>query len=518
MSYYHLSEPLGGQVIISNCVFDMRHGWLVDPTDPSTDVDGPFIGIYMLKSMVQNPPILSSTPMYIDQELLIMNNTFIMSQWKKVSGVEQWVNLARPQSVGIMDASSPGCDLTFRDCNDRVRGMGSSAIINNVFRTAPSSNSPAPAAMLGIDEGDTRANPGGPGPLVRSNAFASDRVGGLNNTNGYFYSEPMVPVLVYPGDPSQRIPPGWNCQAVPAGTGNFCGVTDPACPADSCVAANLPVPKIEIFSGSTGVDPGFVGEFLSVSLSTSIGDYVDWRLLPGEAPDSPLKDVGFYPPTPDVIMENGTHIAMPVRNNLSPFLWDGESYGNPRIVDDAIDIGADEIHFLVMAGSYGNSSNSHNAPGALNPDATTGHPDRYTLIRESAGPVSVSIGNQLKVHGVQVQPVLPPTAWARPPGVLISPIINTNLPGGYRTKYIPFKASPPAPFSAVISAGDRRVHLPLNATTGQIGVGFFMPSPFADDETTTSSHTYFGTQAVLKSDDTTSGVVLLRSNLQAEYR
>jgi hypothetical protein len=60
---------------------------------------------------------------------------------------------------------------------------------------------------------------------------------------------------------------------------------------------------------------------------------------------------------------------------VSSFLWDGEGYGN--------------------------SSNSHNHVGTLNPTAPPGKPERYAFVRRSAGGIDVVQGYQIKLHGTQ---------------------------------------------------------------------------------------------------------------------
>jgi len=123
-------------------------------------------------------------------------------------------------------------------------------------------------------------------------------------------------------------------------------------------------PAVASWDGNAGLgaqyDPAFVGEYLR-TVSPAKTSYRDWRLLPG----SPLKDMGYW--DPDNVFAHGFGYPEDDCELLQVGLWDGESYGAPRIIDGAPDIGFDEIHLAVIAGSYANGSLSHNRRGFLNP-------------------------------------------------------------------------------------------------------------------------------------------------------
>lgn len=531
------TQKVGQQAVISNCVFDMRHNWIDEVS--GNPVSGPTVGVMMSKLFIGSG--VNQTYGYLDQKILIANNTFIMAQRgvNQVGGNPTWIEECRPQAVGIMDVSDPGCGA-FADCDDTVRGMGSPGIINNVFRTRELSGSPStfPVAMLGVDASDTRMTPsGGGGPVLQTNVFASARAG-HNGTNGLFHSNPVVPVIRFPADPMNLEDPFLHCQADAKAMGGTydCDDPDPTCHTPACTAAQVPESLIEIYDGPVqapelpGLDPGFIGEYLAMNYA-GLEDYTDWRLLPGDGDTaSPLKDAGWVPYDAPVVMENGTTFELHPRPEVSSFVWDGEGYGNPRIVDGDIDVGFDEVHLFSMAGSYGNASNSHNHVGTLNPTAPPGKPERYAFVRRSAGGITLAQGNQIKLHGTQEAPQYPPMgplpAWTLPPGVLATPLENTGLPVDYRTKYISYNnqgnPNPPTPFTENLTTSSFvDGWMPLGLLSPFQQFDFILMTPpnsiglkLDDDEGI--EHAYFNTQALIF--NAPAGTQLLRGNLQVEYR
>lgn len=501
-------------VIISNCIFDMRDGFEPDASAPGITLAGPYFGIMMVK------PLATFTVGYVDQKLLIAGNTFIMGQWGLSGGTEGWIHAARDEAVGVIDVTDAKCYLGGGDCNEELRGVGNPALINNLFRTKPGTQQ---RAFIGIDESDTLIQGDGPGVFVQTNVFATNR-NGFGGGNGTFFSKAMNTTEVFPaitGSPPQ--PAAWDCGAGGTNKNTLCGVPDLSCPASNCIAATLPVPVVALYDGvATEYDPGFIGEYLSVSVP-GLEDYVDWRLLPGSSSaDSPMKDRGFLPQGGlPITMQNGSTFPAMTFPELNPFEFDGEGFGNPRRVDGSPDVGFDEIHLINLAGSYGNYSNSHNVASSLNPDAQQGTTDRFVFFRKSAGGVVLDAPNHLRVHGAHATPSTSPSSWYQPFGTLDTPVKDTSLPGGFRKKYISFRASPPTPWDETLSSTGSFIstYFPLGGTVST-SVKFGVSSLILDDECAGGpcSETYFNMQAVFLTNSSPSGSVLLRSNLQAEYR
>ena len=169
------------------------------------------------------------------------------------------------------------------------------------------------------------------------------------------------------------------------------------------------------------------------------------------------------------------------------------------------------IHWLIVAGSFANNSNSHNQPGALNPDLPVGSTTRRFFVRPSIPGIQVTPGNLGRVNGSAEAPIFPQTGWNQHPGTLLSPTTKLSLPIGYQTKWIRFaNAGTPTPWEDVLG-GLSAAYSPFGLTQSHRWWSFSV----VDDEGI--EHEYFNTQAVLYSDDTKT-TDLLRSNLQVEYR
>ncbi len=502
-----LEEP---GVVVSNCLFDLRSGWVWKAGTPL--VLGPTFGVAMAQAFSV------SHYAYIDMKVLLSNNTFIFSQLDP-SGPPNWTYDCLPNAVGVINFTYPNCGGSNRDCDTSSRGLANCGLINNVFRTRPytaAAGQPMPMAMLGIDDLDTIANASGLPVYLRTNAYASSRVGSTNGgsmnmpTNSGFYtgfwSVPMQGSIVVP--PTGVFFAGWDCGGSATHTGAFCGT---ACATThTCTPASPPTnPAVEIYDGgANGWDPLFVGEFLSCT--GLVSSCVDWRLLP----ESPLLDQGIAPvpggATRYIAMANGTVFDLKPIRDVDPFEWEGEHYGNPRVVNGSPDIGFDEVHFLTMAGSYGNDSNSHNVPNAqLNPDAAPGQPVRYLIAPRVAGGVAMAGGDRMRLHYKRAP--VSSTAWNQPPATLPRSVWNPSLSIDYDWKYVGF--GPLAPRIWIYSGIPTSYLRPFSNPASQISFALFT---YSDDECAAGpcDEEYFASQFVLERSHTD----LLWSNLQAEYR
>ena len=204
----------------------------------------------------------------------------------------------------------------------------------------------------------------------------------------------------------------------------------------ACQPALLPIPAIELYDGTVSgtVDPGFVGEWLAAQLSSPPNAvYADWRLMPG----SPLEDLGLVPAG----ASNGTFFGVSPCEELRSFTWDHEGWGNPRVVGGRPDVGFDERHGLISAGSWGNDSISHNmAPAGIQPNASPGRARRYFIM-----PASVT--NYTSLFGVVVAPAVPADAWSFPPPGALNPRIDDPLATlvDYKTQYVSLNGACPTP-------------------------------------------------------------------------
>lgn len=338
-------------------------------------------------------------------------------------------------------------------------------------------------------------------------------------SNGYFFSQPTTSVQVS-SVVSQW--PHWNCRTTVFG--GACGIQTA-----SCSTAPFPSqPAVRIWNGTTPspttpatVDPGFVGEYIATSIA-GLADYVDWRILPG----SPLENLSFVPPTPGPrAYITQPHASDPLwiysvnaPEDLYLFSWDGEHWGNGRVMDGAPDIGFDERGLLIQAGNWANNSNSHNQPGFMHPTGV-GKPDRYFILPENAGGVSLTAtGRHLRLHDVSTAPPAPSAGdgWIHPPGSQGHPTNLASLPVGYRAKYINYAAT--AWHVEDLSALSVLPWPPLANVTGQPPLSF-LSFPVTDNECPAGActHTYFNLQGLVV-DGAASTSALLRSNMIGEYR
>lgn len=506
---------------VSHCVFDMRDGWEALPGVPASTVNGPWIGILMARRA--NTFTGSQYTGYLDAPTLIANNTFVFAEWRGTATTGTWIVQSLPEAVGIIDVTNPNCGSYPGDPDARLRGVGNPCIVGNLFRTAPSSAPVRPFAMLGIDDPDTRVWDGI--SYVQTNAFDPARVG---STNGHFWSRPVASMVVESGSQNSGNTL-WNCQQS-SNSNTGCGQQPSPCALTSPPGP----PAAHIWDGSTptSVDPGFVGEYIASGATpgSATEHYRDWRLLPG----SPLEDRGAWGvqvnsaaprkyltqvsfPPPPYQNEGLEFLQRPLRDaELDLLTWDGEHWGNPGVVGAAPDIGFDERHLLICAGSWSNDSNSHNQPGFLHPGLAAGSPKRVFILPESAGGIQLNAGSpSLTIYLTELVPTGTSAGdgWIAPPLALASPPSLASLPVDFRTKYIAF-GSTPAPWTKPLGLSARASwdHGPKPFYSFP-----FVVAEFVDDECSggpTCKHAYFNMQGVVE----VGGVVALRSNMQGEYR
>ncbi len=275
----------------------------------------------------------------------------------------------------------------------------------------------AEMAFVGVSFDDAKVQTGA--VFEDTNAFAVDRSGSESlapgDTHQSFVSPPFLsgtqsrtigylflpapPIPLYPFDVS---------------------TTPPAAPAVKHWDGN----------GALGAqfDPDFVGEHLR-TVSPVMGTYRDWRLLPG----SPLQDQGFAGSVSS--FQSGAVFEEPECEPLQVLKWDHEQFGNLRVVDDAPDIGFDEVQLCVMAGSYANHSLSHNRSGVLNPLVPDEQEARFLFMRRThPGTTNPLAGRELKLISNEIVAGSSFRAWTNPPGSLTNPTVVSGT-DGYRTLY-----------------------------------------------------------------------------------
>lgn len=406
-------QSLSGR--ITNCVFDMRHGW--QPFPGAASRRGPTFGVMMTKNLVSGGGVLG----FSQQNFLIANNTFVMTEFNE--GSEGFTS--KVDAVGIIDVTSPCTGTLCYNSPGNPRellGIGNPVVANNLFRTRMSPSDQR-RPMLGIDTSDTMLKNDG-GQFVPANAFvawagASSHFSNSGVFSG-FWSRPVPTTFASNGTQVLIVVP----QPLPA--------TLPA-----------PVPAVTLWGGSTTqtnpleVDASFVGEYLSSELPPVAGVLpgIDYRLMPY----SDLRDKGVLSAgaggQPLLESSGGLKFEDPLCAELASYRWDGEGHGNPRVVDK-LDIGFDEIDSILMAGTWANHSNSHHNPSPqLQPNALLGRAQRLFIFDNAFA------GRDCTIHGAGVVPGAPPAAWSKPPETLNSTVLNPAMPGlpyYRRTKYIRF--------------------------------------------------------------------------------
>lgn len=301
---------------ISNCVFDM-----LDMSD--VGIAGPDFGVLMVHTydsgsdpfyggVPPDPPLYASETVledgYWDIYLHLFNNTFVQGWEDASTGVFR----AKLESVAICDVANtldndPHFLFPLPDPNAQYRGVGNPNVQNNLIRYVTDDYH---TAMLGIDDGDVRAQVGS--KIGPTNAFDPDEAS--QPTNGTYRSH------VVGSSPTPAL--------IPAGNAN----------------------------GDPFANPAFVGEFLSAGLGRPTEVARDWRILP----DSALVDQGSYPLN-NAVLQADNGLVYDQTGRPFPdwsFVFDGEGYGNLRIQGASVDIGFDESDILIVAGGFTNDSNA----------------------------------------------------------------------------------------------------------------------------------------------------------------
>jgi hypothetical protein len=306
----------------------------------------------------------------------------------------------------------------------------------------------------------------------------------------------------------------------------------------------VPQPVLPLWNGLGGpmspqeYDPAFVGETLiAIGASVSVG-YRDYRLTPG----SPMMDLGKFWPA-NRFLNGETYREEPCPNAM--FLdWDGEGYGNNRKVGE-VDVGFDEVELVVLAGSYANYDNSHNAvptaSGAqiLNKAIVQGQANRQVLFPASfsgTGTTVSLLNAQHTIFGTEriptgTNPPLPiHLAWTSQPGTPTTPILDGSAQAPFDKQWIDFNLPQPSFMSSWPGAAagqpfgyasfTDRSYLQQSGgapNTGQPTVQFlFQPwTPYVTDSEGSPYAAWFNTQfRVLASG----AQKFFLSNCQSEYR
>jgi hypothetical protein len=381
---------------------------------------------------------------YPELEYHILSNTFIAGYQKTATETD----VSTPSCVAIGNSNDPALWTSSPDSNSKIRGVSDLNVQNNVFRILPNQIA---MAMIGIDSTDITAAIGVPPPGASlpypTNAFDPAREG------------------VFSADSAHK----W------------------ASSLDSGKMLGRPVLAIDTISPPT-IDPGFVGEMIGQTQSGLVFPHVrDWRLLQ----TSPLKDIGTRPVTSPSVMIGATDGITFVDGTPTgdlAFDWDGEGFGNPRIVDGEIDVGFDEIDQLTIAGSYGNDSKSHGYP--YDPKVTSGNIQRTYIKRPTS---SLALYTSMKFY-------VPGKAYDIPPGTTKTGIGPLGLTPWYLAN--PYNSTGPIPWTIVSWTNpiDGAVHV---VSQSIVSLNDY-PPPFA-------AQMFLNTQAVV-----TAFTVQSTSNLQAE--
>lgn len=284
-----------------------------------------------------------------------------------------------------------------------------------------------------------------------------------------------------------------------------------------------PAAGLACWNGTSGVDPAFVGEYVSTVLGANtptLRDYRDWRVMPG----SPVENRAIVPAsngylTPASLLPGGFIYATNEPLELDLFKWDGERWGNPRVVDGAPDVGFDERHLVIQAGNWANDTNSHNVPGFMTPFGA-GQSTRYFILPTQTPTVIVNTTNRwLQLFATDVGPPEPSTGdgWIFPPGALATPPSLATLPASYRTKYVSFATAASAPISLNGQPSTWPSPIDPNMT-----LTFLLRSWDDNECVPLCKHSYFNLQGVIYNNHDPSGqgtgTELLRANMQGEYR
>lgn len=288
--------PLGGNLRISNCIFDLREG--VYATDPD-------FGILAVSRYVG--PAFNN---YIPWNARILNNTFIQGRVDNGNATQPFENAAM-SNVALCDVNQPFSG-GITDPNPTLRGVGNHMVHNNLFRNLNSL-----VSMIGIDDSDTQVMVGS--QLGASNAFVA---GSASNTDAANCYQSNITGNV----PAPRV-------ALDPNTGG----ADPAFVGEHFSAFNL--------LGSNLDDLDF--RRLPGDALQDMGTGLDFNVNPGLGTLTAMNGITYTEPA-----------GMNPPHRVFHFTWDGEGYGNPRAVGQP-DIGYDENDIFLVGGSYANNSRSH---------------------------------------------------------------------------------------------------------------------------------------------------------------
>jgi hypothetical protein len=190
-----LGIPLAGT--ISNCVFDMRHGFQVEPHNGQAQfVEGPWMGLMMQKTWMDEvntpPPFDVVGHGYLDQWVHLVGNTFVLAEFRQGDG--GWSFAAKEGGVAVIDVARPFCPGQGGDPNPLFRGVGHPGIQNNLLRTftGGAGKNGSTMALVGINVEDALVSSGGIG--TDTNAYAVNRSGGWTSISGVtqFISIPVA--------------------------------------------------------------------------------------------------------------------------------------------------------------------------------------------------------------------------------------------------------------------------------------------------------------------------------------
>ncbi len=547
---------------ISNCVFNLRSAWFPDKGG-SGSVFGPYFGVMMLKPYVQ--PTAGQPGGYYDQQMLIAHNTFLFGRFARPdpSSPPTWVpGTARRPCVAVIDVTDPGClGNGPKDPQSSLRGIGRAGLMANLFRTGPfSALAAGHLAMLGIDNKDTRFLaqfvPQGPFVEVQTNAFQPLAANQPSDGTLQYFSWPVTGAVVLASGPYGDLL-NYHSQ-LPNGS---CSGSQPPSGCPNCGDYPVNPPFAVWHSDAPGLDPCFVGEYLSDAYGSPLWNTHDLRLMPG----SPCIDRGFpipiasngipKPPREVSNVSGVTFDTAPTVCNSLLSGWDGEHWGNPRYFHSYVelgtktDIGCDEAHLMVMAGSYANDSTVHNSNdpathsgfNTLHPSVSNGFLERHLIFPKDAVSVGDLAGRDVTVfqkaqlvnYDANGNPVS--FGWVNPPESLANPsyAAASSAPFPLRWKYILFDNFGPAEGMP----GAWAFSLPQNplswfAPGGAPQIEFF-DVPIQDSECNGGAippapplcyEAYFNSQAVLLESSGSPTVsppvssIRLRGNMQGEYR
>lgn len=494
-------EPMFLHGTVANCLFDMRSGL---PTENGQQLGGPSMGLMVQTSWIDDlhlPPDATGITGegYISQEVHVVGNTFLMAERLYNGTQNSWLQAA-PGAAAVLDTGYPICG---GGDTDNQKGVNRLGLQNNLFRThtGGAAKDDDRMAMVGVSSDDAMLDLGA--LSVDTNSYCIDRSGDATEAPQDFehtFESPAVALS----------PSG----SVTLGTGEVVTLWNGSPPTPPASVAPT-TPAVALWDGNGGLgtqyDPLFVGEYLR-TISPALPSYRDFRLLPG----SPMQNMGRW--TGTSIFDNGDVFDENECETLRVSTWDHEAYGNPRIVDSHPDIGFDEVHLGVMAGSYANHSYSHNRSGSLNSQVVDEQDTRFLFLRENEPGTLVPLaGRTLELISNEIVPSGNYRAWTNPPGSSSpGPIQQGSSVAGYDLRYTVVTAQNQVPwmdtYQSLVPAGSPTPQWILGP--GQAGpLITLVPLP-ADDEGAGFT-SWVNIQALVS---TTDDSVNLWGSMQVEYR